>query len=154
MTAARRLVLVDLDNLLGLDPRRAAVPAYMHAYATFADSVGISERDLVVVGVGPCAAWVAQTAAPGARIVTRTGPDGAEIRLLRELVDPGFVARRFGEVIVASGDHRFVDALATLNRYAVATTVASIPNQLSRRLRLVAQRVVWLPRPPEHRVAA
>lgn len=154
MKPARKLVLVDLDNLLGCDPRRAGASSYRQAYADLVERVGIEATDLVVIGVPPHAAWEARAVAPAARIVTRSGPDGAEIRLLHELADADFVERRFTEVVVASGDHRFVDAIAILNHRDVITTVAAIPTQLSTRLRLVAQHLVWLTRPAHEKDAA
>jgi hypothetical protein len=55
-----------------------------------------------------------------------------------------FVQRRFGEVVVASGDHHFLEALIALNHHNVITTVASLPRQLAAATRLAAQHVVWL----------
>lgn len=154
MKALRKLVLVDLDNLLGCDPRLASAGMYRQAYTDLIDRVGIAATDLVIVAVPPHAAWIARDAAPHARIVTRSGADGAEIRLLRELDDSEFVERRFTEVVVASGDHRFVEAVSILNHREVITTVAAIPAQLSTRLRLAAAQLVWLTHPTHIKDAA
>ena len=148
MNQRRKLVLVDVENLCGCHPRLATPATYRFVMSELREALPVTDEDLVVVGVHPGAAFEVADAMPSARVVVRAGADGADTRLLEELSDEAFLARRFREVVVASGDHLFVDAVQRLNHHDVATTVAALPGQLAGALRLVAQRVVWLRRPP------
>jgi hypothetical protein len=150
----RRLVLIDLENLVGQSPRCASACEYRHAFHALVASLNLTDEDLIVVGVNPNLAFVAGDIAPGARIVTRGGPDGAEDRLIEELRNPAFLAQRFGRVVIASGDHGFLDSVLLLNHHDVDTTVAALPDQLATSLRLAARHIVWLSPPREPLEAA
>ncbi|WP_430867183.1 hypothetical protein [Demequina aurantiaca] len=144
-----RLIAVDLENLLGVEPRYASDSCWEAALSGLLDSVQYREGvDRLVVGVGHD--WVftvADLAPASARIVTRDGVSGADLALCDELADTGFIARRFDEVIIGSGDHEFVGSVRALRAAGLATTVATIAIQASGELAFVADAVVWLERP-------
>lgn len=140
-----RLVLVDLENLTGCSPREATSHMYTAAVADLAALLALDSDDLVVIGVNPGLAFAAAEAAPGARLVTRSGCHGAETRLIAVLEDLDLIARRFDEVVIASGDGAFYDSVVALNHAGVTTTVVSLPRQLATTVRMAAQHVHWLP---------
>jgi hypothetical protein len=151
----RRLILVDLENLVGMSPREATTDDYRFAVAELVDRLHIdAAADRLIIGVNPALAFTAHDLCPAARIVTRTGPDGADERLCEELDDVRFIARRFDTVIVASGDHSFCTPIAALAFHHVSTVVAALPRHLSAALRVAAQQVVWLAPPPQFTPAA
>ncbi len=153
-TPDRKLVLVDLENLAGCAPCHASPEIYRAALESLLEAGGIAEDDHVVIGVNPGLAFVAHSLRPTARLVTRSGPDGAELCLIDELWSPAFIVTRYAEVIIASGDNRFADSIVALNEAGLNTTVASLPGQLSARVRLAAHRVVWLSGPNLESMAA
>lgn len=147
--AARRLIAVDLENLLGVEPVLASESCWEVALSGLLASVQYREgTDRLVVGVGHD--WVftvADLAPASARIVTRNGVSGADLALCDELADTSFIARRFEQVIIASGDHEFIPVVRALRGVGITTTVATIPLQASGELAFVADAVVWLERP-------
>lgn len=139
-TATRRLIAVDLENLLGVQPALAQQSCWEAALEGLLDSVEYCEGvDHLVVGVGHD--WVfavADLAPASARIVTRSGVSGADLAPCDELADTGFIARRFERVVIASGDHEFIEPVRSLRATGVEVTVASIPLQASGELAFLA----------------
>jgi hypothetical protein len=135
----RRLVLVDVENLLG---RRYITRAgAVWAAVKVREVLDLRATDQAVVGTSHQANLVA--AAIGwrdARHVFEVGPDGAERALIAVLKEN--VADRFTEVVVVSGDHIFAEPLAILATLGVPTTVVAQPARLSKRLRMAAQRIL------------
>jgi hypothetical protein len=148
------LVAVDLENLVGCSPVRATPEMYADALAAAVGLVPLRPDDLMMIATNPGLVFVARDVAPSARLLTGRGPDGADRRLIEELSIPHEIARRFAEVVVASGDGAFVDAVSALNEAGLRTTVIAVPGQLSRGLRLTAHTVVWLPTPSRSPEAA
>ena len=102
----RAIHLIDLENLTGTpfaDPR--TIGGIWQAYIS---GVGVRPGDHVVVATGP---WMAATAwyllpATGIQRRIKRGVDGADLALI-DAVDLPHDARRFGMLIIASGDHIF-----------------------------------------------
>jgi hypothetical protein len=143
----RKLVAVDLENLVGCSPLDATPQMYADALAALVKAVPLEPRDLMIVATNPRLVFVAHDVAPTARLLTRRGPNGADRRLIEELSDTYRLARRFSDVVLASGDKAFVDVVCRLNEAGVHTRVASLPGQLAAALRLAARTVVLLPTP-------
>jgi len=145
----RRLIAVDLENLLGVQPDIASQSCWEAALSGLLDSVEYCEGvDRLVVGVGHD--WVftvADLAPASARIVTRDGFSGADLALCDELADTGFIARRYQQVIIGSGDHEFVESVRSVRACGAVVTVAAIAVQASSELASLADAVVWLERP-------
>jgi hypothetical protein len=135
----RTLHLVDLENL-ARNPRpcKAEVAAVR---ARYLDLVPTGRHDLVTVGINHGALLSAGCGWPEARLVVRSGPDGADLALVNVLRSEQ-VERRFDSVVVASGDGIFVDQVARLATAGCAVTVVARRRSLARRLRLAAPTVV------------
>ncbi len=139
--AGRRLVLVDIENVAG----GAVVTKAMADWARVVveSSLDVKVGEQVVIGTSHIGLFNSKAAWPCARIKVRSGGDGADLELLDVLTTEG-IEERFDEVIVVSGDHIFVDAIASLGRSGVKVTVASWAQSLSSRLRLAAAHTVHL----------
>jgi hypothetical protein len=131
----RTLHLIDVENLLG-DPRPDAdsVRRARHAYESH---VVVGEHDLVVVACNHGCALEVGLAYAGARLVVRSGPDGADLALL-EVLGEYDLRGRFEAVVVASGDGIFSHAVAAVGLLGLATLVVARPESLARTLQLAA----------------
>ncbi|WP_175009217.1 NYN domain-containing protein [Cellulosimicrobium sp. TH-20] len=135
----RRLVLVDVENLLGRRYITRACASW--AAAQVREVLDLRPTDQVVVGTSHQENLVAAVIGwQDARHVFDAGADGAERALLTVLTEN--VADRFTEVVVVSGDHIFTEALAGLAALGVATTVVAQSARLSQSLRMAAERVL------------
>jgi hypothetical protein len=138
----RRLVAMDIENINGgavNDKTRASA-----AWREVRDAIALSGGEQVVVGVGPSSLLASGMGLSGARMVMGRGLSGADRALVEVLQDEN-IARRFGEVVIASGDGIFSDVAAELGSQGVNVTVVARYGHLSARLRLAAARVVLLP---------
>lgn len=135
---------IDIENLIGAGrPEEASVAELRSAYlavmrVTPLDQmvVACDRGSLVDVGLG----W----GAGHARYRVGVGRDGADWELLDVLEREG-VADRFRHVVIGSGDGIFAPMAARLAAAGCEVTVVSRRRSLSARLRLAAQRVVYLP---------
>jgi len=145
---ARRLIMVDAENLLACEPDDATPACWEFAISSLLESLEYRRgHDHVVLGVHPSWAYIVAAIVPEARLVVRTGESGADLALCDELLDVDFIARRYDGVDIASGDHEFVSPAAALAGVGVPVTVAAIAVQASPVLTAVAESVVWLTRP-------
>ncbi len=146
--ASRRLIAVDAQNLLGCDPGIASAACWEFAIAGLLHAVGFrKDVDQLVIAVAPDWAFTVKTLAPCARLVVRKGPHGADVALCDALADTAFIASRYSEVVIASGDHIFCASVRALADAGVPTTVAGLPRQTSSELTATATRVTWLDPP-------
>lgn len=143
----RRLHLVDVENLVG-SPRPTAVEvaACRQRYANLVKPAG---WDQCVVACNHGVAADVGYNWPGARLLWRSGPDGADLALRDVLLEEN-VVDRFDRVILASGDGLFAEPVADLGRDGAHVTVVANRWSLSRRLRMAAAAVVYFnpPLPP------
>ena len=99
---ARRLVLVDLENVAGGSLR--TLEAAVWAMQVVETALVVAPREQVIIGVSSIdGLFHAQTSWPRARVVLGFGRDGADHALLDVLRDEG-VAERFGHISIVSGD--------------------------------------------------
>jgi hypothetical protein len=146
MTArVRKLISVDLENMLGGSMSTASAQEVSACYINLRTAIGTTDLDHVVIGVHPRWAFLARSVDASARIVTRPGRDGAELRLIEALEDVTFLRRRYDEVVIASGDHRFLETIMSLNDAGVPTVVAGYYGAVAKVLQLAARHLVWLP---------
>ena len=126
----RTMHLVDLENLVG-DPYAdgATAAAVFDQYLQLAHwQLG----DLVHVAVNPHLALEVGWRLPsGCTLRTASGPDAADHRL-QELAEPEFVARRFGRLVIGSGDHGFIAHACNARKAGVGVLVVARSGSLAR----------------------
>jgi len=145
---SRRLIAVDAENLLGCDPTIASAVCWEFAIVGLLHAVGFrQDLDHLVIAVAPHWAFTVMAIAPSARLVVRKGRHGADLALCDALEDTAFIAGRYSEVVIASGDHIFCEAVRSLADAGVTTTIAGLPTQTSSELTASASSVMWLDRP-------
>lgn len=146
----RRLIAMDAQNLLGCHPATASAACWEFAIAKSLHAVGFrNDTDHLVIAVAPEWAFTVKALAPFARLMVRGGRHGADLALCNALEDTNFIASRYSEVVVASGDHIFCASVRALADAGVPTTVACLPHQTSSELTATAAHVTWLDRPRE-----
>ncbi|WP_212744386.1 NYN domain-containing protein [Rhodococcus sp. Q] len=116
-TRPRTLHLVDLENLLA---GRVDAASVAEVWAEYQQVTGMRPGDHVVVAVAARHATATFFSLPGAvqRVVGADIPDGADLALL-DTVDLAWTARRFGQVMIATGDHAFTGVAAHLHTQGV-----------------------------------
>lgn len=131
----RALILVDIENLAGAG--RVSVAAALNVAAAIDLFFPKSHSHHRLVGCDRGNAIAVGEAFPGARLLPGVGPDGAEIALLTavEVLD---VARRYTQVVIASGDGYFTEFAADAASLGLHVAVLTGYGGLSRRLRLAA----------------
>lgn len=140
--AGRRIVLVDIENLVGTaSPTSEEVEAVMAALGEVVPGFGDAHR---VVACSHRAAHTVAFACPTERRLWRSGPDGADLALL-EVLEDEHVDERFEYVTICSGDGIFSAVAARLARHGVDTTVVALKGHLATRLELAARHVAYLP---------
>lgn len=138
----RELHLIDVENLLGTPYYTAnAVSALRSTYDRVSETGTTAQQ---VIGTSASSNLLTAALAWGnARPVFENGPDGADRALLAAgEYEP---ERRFGRVVIGSGDHIFASYAAHLQRKGVEVTVVCLPESLSRVLRLAVHDVRYLP---------
>lgn len=126
----RQLVVVDVENALGFAPKHRQ--DVEDVKRRIEGAITIDPLDLVVIGVSHFGMLSSGLGWRGARLVVKSGADGADLALL-EVLDED-VEQRFAKIVVVSGDHIFAEAVAALAGEGVATAVVARPGALSRRL--------------------
>ncbi len=135
LPAARRLHLLDIENLCGTSHLTASMVAYvLDAYRR---EIGIGPSDHVVVGVSHHNALAAGRLVPDARICVRSGVDGADLALL-DILEGEQVQDRFAEICLGTGDGIFADPTAAMAGRGARIRVVAGFGTASRRLRLAA----------------
>jgi hypothetical protein len=128
-TATRTLHLVDLENLVG-DPYADGATAE----ATFDQYLKLahwSPGDLVHVAVNPhLALEIGWRLSADCALRTASGPDAADHRLMDQ-AEPKFVARRFGRLVIGSGDHGFIAHACASRTAGVGVLVVTRPGSLA-----------------------
>lgn len=140
MRDGRRIHLVDVENLVGHGrPTRAEVTDCATTYRGL-DLVGA--RDLLVLGCNPGSQLAVGLGWGGPhRLVVRHGADGADLALL-DVLEREQVERRFGDLVIASGDGIFADEVRRLRGRGLRVTVVAPLRSAARRLRSVAGRAL------------
>jgi hypothetical protein len=131
----RTLHLIDVENLLG-DPR-PDTESVRRARDAYESHVAVGDCDLVVVACNHGCALEVGLAFADARLVVRSGPDGADLALL-DVLGEYDLRGRFDAVVVASGDGIFSHAIAAMGGLGLAALIVARPESLARTLRLAA----------------
>lgn len=138
----RRLVLVDIENVVGGAVTTAAAAA--SARQLLEARIPLQPTDIVVIGTSHIGLLHVGFQWPGRRYVVGSGPDGADLALLEVFEED--VARRFGEVVLVSGDGIFSEAVAALGTQGVKVVVVCPHDALSKRLAMAAAQTMTFPR--------
>jgi hypothetical protein len=140
----RSHVVVDLENLCGSSHNVSRFCT--QAYNNLSTVISLDGAQ-VVVAVGISAwnkcpnlgfVW------PNSRLLVGRGIDGADLRLVEDLLDEP-QAKRSSHVVIASGDGRFAEPARELRGSGVHVTVVANPMTLSSRLRDSADQVLYFP---------
>ena len=135
---ARTLHLVDIENLIGADPKTASIHDVHHAFGQFALAARQRVADLMIIGCNPKLAVKVQATLRGSgRIRTRKGPDGADLALL-DAVEVDLWSKRFDRVVIGSGDHIFTETAARLREAGLEVVVVGLDGHTSIDLRSTA----------------
>lgn len=133
----RTLYVVDVENMVGscelTVPEVVAVQARIYAVVRPESGahavIAASHHNATAAYFG----W----AGPAQRLV-RSGKDGADIVLLEAIADTAWIVGHYGQVVIASGDHIFANAVAALKAAGVRVIVIAPETGLSSRMRLAA----------------
>jgi hypothetical protein len=117
------LHLVDLENLAG-SPQATARQA-LSAYIGYLRAAEWRAGDVVYLAMNPgLAKQIAWDSAVPCRLHCARGADGADLALLANAA-PEFVARRFGRLVIGSGDHIFVPRASAARELGVDVLVVA-----------------------------
>jgi len=139
----RALVLVDAENIASM-----ALPSELRCATDRAElrrAIGVRENDHVIVASSHLAAKAVWWAWPAARRIVKSGPDGADLALLRA-VDAEDICARFTRIVIASGDGIFADLAIELTDMGTEVIVVARRGSISIRLAESASRTVVLPK--------
>ena len=132
ITTSRSLHLVDLENLVG-DPRAEARTA-LDTFAGYLAAAHWTTGDHLILACNP---WLMTKIAfdlpTAASLHAVHGHDGADIMLL-SLAPPELVIKRYGRLVVGSGDGIFVSRASTVHERGVEVDVVARPDGCSTRL--------------------
>lgn len=133
----RTLYLVDIENMAcsGHLTHQDVTQTQQRIHATVAPQPGdhtviaASHHNSLATYYG----W-----AESAQRRTQSGPDGADLALLEVVEDSEWVASRYGRVVLASGDHIFAFAVASLITAGLEVIVIAPDRGCSPAMRLAA----------------
>ena len=137
----RRLVVVDIENRVGGAVMAAEDAAQVRR--CLQEVVGLREDEQVIIGTSHIGAMSTGLGWPGARYLWRSGVNGADLAL-RDVLTGERIEERFDEVVLASCDGIFTDAVAALGAAGVKVTIVAHRDGCSKRLRMAASHTVFL----------
>ncbi|MEI7548326.1 MAG: hypothetical protein WCK21_09755 [Actinomycetota bacterium] len=140
-TLNRSIHLIDLENLCG-EPRPSAAVAEL-AHRAYLAATRPDAGDHFVVAVNHGAALNAGLSWKGARLLLRSGPNGADEALL-DVLRYEQVDERFTSIKIASGDGIFAPAAGSLAASGLVVTVVARPGSCSAALKLASHHLVTL----------
>jgi hypothetical protein len=125
----RTLHLVDLENLVG-DPYADGSTA-IEVFEEYLVASHWEPGDQVQVAVNPHLALEIGWRLPvDCALRTASGPDAVD-QLLLDGAEPEYVARRFGRLVIGSGDHGFIANACAARRTGVGVLVVARPDALA-----------------------
>jgi hypothetical protein len=134
-TATRAIHLIDIENMAGTG--HVTEDVVRNIRANYIKIVGIGDNDHVVIAASHHNALAAGFGWPGARLLCRSGPDGAD-RELKDVMDHERLHQRYERCYLATGDGGFADSIAALSRRGLRVGVIAPINRLSAKLKLAA----------------
>lgn len=134
----RTCFLIDFENIVG-----GAIKTQDQAIwgrRILEKVLGIKEGDLVMIAVSHIGAVNTKEIWESARVMMRSGKDGADLELA-EVMEEERIPDRFGNLVLVSGDGFFTPHISRLASQGVHITVTSWGNHLSNSLRMAAHEV-------------
>lgn len=142
VTRGRRLVLIDIENIVGGGVEKPV--QVFAAQAALTAAIGQRPDDHIILGCGRFSVAVVGFEWKGSpRLVFRAGRDGADLALL-DVLETERVGERFSEVVLVSGDGIFAEAVSRLGGEGVGVTVVSRPEACARTLRMASAQTLDL----------
>jgi hypothetical protein len=132
---SRRLVVVEIESVAEGAVRSSALASW--AQSRVEEAIALREGEQVIVGATHRSILATRMAWPQPRIVTGAHTEDVQDGLL-QILRGERIAERFDELVLASGNGIFADAIAALAAGGVKVTVLAWPESLSRRLHLAA----------------
>ena len=144
----RSLHLVDVENLLQ-NPFCEDVGYIKMTISDYKIASGWQVGDQVLVAANR---WLCKTLAFSlqtwnCRLFTAEGPDGADLRLLKEGSQEKFLAR-FDQLVIGSGDGIFADVLTLGRKLGLKSVTVSQSSSLSAKLAAVSDEVRMITEQP------
>lgn len=139
--ANRTIHLIDIENLCG--QAAVTVDRAREARAAYEKRIAIGPHDHVVIASARASVFAAYTVWPEARRMWRDGKDGADI-CLASVIAHEHIERRYGSVVLASGDGGFTEFVDYLTARGTRVTVVTGGSHLSHRLSVAASKIVCL----------
>jgi hypothetical protein len=142
----RRLVVVEIESIAEGAARTDALASW--AKHKVAGAIALKQGEQVIVGATHRSVLPVRMVWPEPRIVTGPRAEAVQNELL-QILQGERIAERFDELVLASGNDVYAEAVASLGASGVEVTVVAWPENLSKRLRMAAAHVVLLERGTE-----
>ena len=139
----RRLVVVEIESITEGAVRTRSLASW--AKRQVGDAISLQKEEQVIIGAPRRSVLATGTCWPGSRIVTGANPEDVQRELL-QVLEGERIGERFDELVLASGNGLFADAIAALAAEGVKVTALAWPGNLSKRLRLAAAETLLLER--------
>lgn len=127
----RTVLLADVENIVG-KPLISAMDAFKASFQV-KKLIKPSDRDLAIIATGKANALAAHVGWQGGQHRFKAGKDGADIVLVKEILE-GNLSDRFETVVIASGDHAFAPFAEFLMNKGTKVVIVSLEGSLSRDL--------------------
>jgi hypothetical protein len=142
----RRLVVAEIEGIAEGAVRTVSLASW--AKRQVAEAIALKEGEQVIVGATHRSVLPARMVWPQSRIVTGPRAEDVQNEILQVLQEER-IPERFDELVLASGNGVYAEAVASLGASGVEVTVVAWPENLSKRLRMAAAHVVLLERGTE-----
>jgi hypothetical protein len=132
---ARAIHLIDIENMAGTSHVTEEVVRTIKA--NYIRVVGLGATDHVVIAASHHNALAAGYGWPKARLLCRSGPDGADTEL-QDVMNHENAHQRFERCYLSTGDGGFAEAVAALSGRGLRVEVIAPAGGLSAKLTLAA----------------
>ena len=136
----RSIHLIDVENLAGFSSLMEAAGVWVGD--EYRRVVSVQHGDQVVVAASHRNAFAAAAAFPGARLLVKSGKDGADLKLLEVLTSEN-LDQRFSSIFLGSGDGIFANEAARHAALGVTVAGVSLPGHASTALQMACQRTIY-----------
>lgn len=142
----RRIVVVEIESITEGAVRTVSLASW--AKRQVAEAIALKEGEQVIVGATHRSVLAVQMVWPQSRIITGPSPEDVQDEILQVLREER-IPERFDELVLASGNGVYAQAVASLGASSVEVTAVAWPENLSKRLRMAVAHVAPLERGTE-----